>query len=168
MRLIDEIYTQDPAFGVVKVTICLRRQGHIVNEKRIRRLMRQMGLEAIYPKPRLSQGNKEHKKYPYLLKGLDIEKPNHVCCTDITYIRMAKGFIYLVAIMDWFSRYVLSWTVSITLEVDFCLEALQKALEKGVCAEIFNSDQGSQFTSKEFTGRLEDAGMKVSKVLPIV
>jgi len=162
MRLIDEIYTQDPAFGVARVTICLRRQGHIVSEKRIRRLMRQMGLEAIYPKPRLSQGNKEHKKYPYLLKGLDIERPNHVWCTDITYIRMAKGFIYLVAIMDWFSRYVLAWNVSITLEVDFCLEALQKALNKGICAEIFNSDQGSQFTSNEFTGRLEDAGMRIS------
>lgn len=162
MRLIDEIYTQDPAFGVVKVTVCLRRQGHIVNEKRIRRLMRQMGLEAIYPKPRLSQGNKEHKKYPYLLKGLHIGRPNHVWCTDITYIRMAKGFIYLVAIMDWFSRYVLAWNVSITLEVDFCLEALQKALNKGICAEIFNSDQGSQFTSNEFTGRLEDAGMRIS------
>jgi putative transposase len=162
MRLIDEIYTQDPAFGVEKVTVCLRNRGHIVNEKRTRRLMRKMGLEAIYPKPRLSQGNKEHEKYPYLLKGLQIERPNHVWCTDITYIPMTKGFIYLVAIMDWFSRYVLSWNVSITMEVDFCLEALENALKRQASAEIFNSDQGSQFTSKVFTNRVKDAGMKIS------
>lgn len=123
--------------------------------------MRVMGLEAIYPKPRLSQGSEAHRKYPYLLKGVKIEKPNHVWSTDITYIRLRQGFVYLVAILDWFSRYVLSWKVSLTMEVEFCLEALEVALKINRPA-IFNSDQGSQFTSVDFTGRLQTEGIRIS------
>ena len=139
----------------------LRTQGHGVNHKRISRLMQVMGLEAIYPKPRLSQGNEQHRKYPYLLKGVKIEKPNHVWSTDITYIRLRQGFVYLVAILDWFSRYVLSWKISLTMEVEFCLEALEMALQIDRPA-IFNSDQGSQFTSVEFTNRLQKEGIRIS------
>ena len=120
-----------------------------------------MGIEAIYPKERLSVTSKENKKYPYLLRGLIIKEPDHVWSTDITYIRMSKGFLYLVAIIDWYSRYVLAWELSNTLEVGFCLEALQEALRISR-PEIFNSDQGSQFTSKEFTGRLEEEGIRIS------
>lgn len=161
MRLIDMFFTDDPTLGVPKMTAHLRKLEHRVNEKRIRRLMRLMGLMAIHPKPRLSRPEKEHEKFPYLLKGLRIERPNQVWCTDITYIRLRLGFVYLVAIMDWFSRYVLSWKISISLEVEFCLEALDKALASGR-PEIFNSDQGSQFTSRKFVGRLKDAQVKIS------
>jgi putative transposase len=161
MRLIDKLYTDYPFYGVRRMTAWLRSQGESVNHKRISRLMNQMGIEAIYPKPRLSKSNQEHRKYPYLLKGLTIERPNQVWCTDITYIPMRKGFIYLVAIMDWFSRYVLSWSVSITLDVGFCLEALQKALNV-TRPEIFNSDQGSQFTSNEFINCLKDRNIRIS------
>ena len=123
--------------------------------------MRLMGIEAIYPKPRLSKVNKEHIKYPYLLRGLTIDHPNQVWCVDITYIRMLRGFVYLVAIMDWYSRYVLSWKLSTTLETEFCIQALRESLEHA-CPEIFNSDQGSQFTSQEFTSILLNAGIKIS------
>ena len=133
----------------------LRTLGRVVNKKRIGRLMRVMGLETIYPKPRLSLGNVQHKKYPYLLKGVKIERPNHVWSTDITYIRMRQGFVYLVAILDWFSRYVVSWKVSTSMEVDFCLEALEMAFEIDK-PTIFNSDQGSQFTSTGFYESLEE------------
>jgi len=128
MRLIDKQYTHTPFYGVPRMTAWLRRRDHEVNPKRVRRLMRLMGLEAIYPKPRLSLGAKSHHKYPYLLRGLKIEAPNQVWATDITYIRLASGFVYLVAIMDWFSRYVVSWEVSVTLEAAFCLAALERAL----------------------------------------
>ena len=161
MRLIDEQYTRTPFYGVRKLTHWLGRVGHLVNPKRVRRLMRQMGLEAIYPKPHLSNPGVGHRIYPYLLRGLDIVRPNQVWATDITYIRMRQGFVYLVAIMDWFSRYVVSWEVSITLEVSFCLASLDWAL----CSarpEIFNSDQGSQFTSEVFTRRLETVGILIS------
>ncbi|GAB6886990.1 hypothetical protein JCM13304A_04880 [Desulfothermus okinawensis JCM 13304] len=161
MRLIDEQYTKAPFYGSRRMTAWLRHQGYKVNRKRVQRLMRLMGIEAIYPKKRLSVSSNKCKKYPYLLRGLSIKKPDHVWSTDITYIRMSRGFLYLVAIIDWYSRYVLSWELSNTLEVGFCLEALQKAL-KIFRPEIFNSDQGSQFTSKEFTGRLEDAGIRIS------
>jgi len=161
MRVIDEQYTRRPFFGVGKMTAWLRRQGYRVNPKRIRRLMRLMGLEAIYPKRYLSQPAKEYKRYPYLLEGLEIDHPNQVWGMDITYIRMSRGFVYLVAVMDWYSRYVLSWEISITLEKGFCLEALKKALEIAV-PEIFNTDQGSQFTSDEFTGCLKDHGISIS------
>jgi len=151
MRLIDEQYTRRPTFGVEKMRDWLRNQGHWVNIKRVRRLMRLMGLYAIYPKPRISKFCPEHKVYPYLLRGLTIDHPNQVWSSDITYIRLLHGFVYLVAVMDWFSRYVLSWKLSISLEKEFCLDALTEALIVST-PEIFNSDQGSQFTSEEFTG----------------
>lgn len=161
MNLIDEQYTKTPYYGVEKMTAWLERQGYKVNPKRIRKLMRKMGLEAIYPKRNLSISSAEHKKYPYLLRDLSIERPDQVWCADITYIRMAQGFLYLVAIMDWYSRYVLSWRLSNTLDTGFCLEALEAALAVSQ-PEIFNTDQGVQFTSEDFTGRLEIAGIKIS------
>jgi len=163
MQLIDEEYTRHPFYGVPKMTVYLRRQGHLVNPKRIRRLMRRMGLEAIYPKPKrnLSLPDKAHKKYPYLLGNLEITRPDQVWAVDITYVRMYRGWMYLVAIMDWFSRYVISWELSLTLEADFCVATLVQALARG-CPEICNSDQGSQFTSDDFTGLLRDAGVLIS------
>lgn len=161
MNLIDEQYTRTPFYGVRRMREWLRTQGHAVNTKRVGRLMRMMGLEAIYPKPRLSQSSEQHRKYPYLLKGMKVENPNHVWSTDITYIRLRQGFVYLVAILDWFSRYVLSWKVSLTMEVEFCLEALNMALKINQPI-IFNSDQGSQFTSADFTDRLKAAGIRIS------
>jgi putative transposase len=161
MNLIDEQYTKMPFYGIDKMTAWLRKTGYPVNPKRIRRLMRKMGLEAIYPKKNLSIPSEDHKKYPYLLRGLVIAKPDQVWCADITYIRMAQGFLYLIAIMDWYSRYVLSWRLSNTLDVGFCLEALEAALAISQ-PDIFNSDQGVQFTSKEFTGRLEGCGIRIS------
>lgn len=161
MRLIDEQYTKTPFYGSRNMTTCLKRQGYKVNRKRIRRLMEQMGLEAVYPKPNLSKGIKEHKKYPYLLRDVEITRRDQVWSTDITYIRLKQGFIYLVAVIDWYSRYVLSWEISTTLDKEFCMKALNKALESGT-PEIFNTDQGVQFTSFEFTGRLEDAGIQIS------
>ena len=161
MRLIDEQYTRRPTFGVEKMRDWLRNQGHWVNEKRIRRLMRLMGLYAIYPKPRISQSNSEHKKYPYLLKGVTVDHPDQAWASDITYIRLLHGFVYLVVIMDWFSRYVLSWELSITLEKEFCLEALRRALMVSR-PDIFNSDQGPQYTSEEFIGILKDADIRIS------
>lgn len=161
MRLIDEQYTRMPYYGSPRMTAWLCRQGYHVNHKRVERLMAIMGLEAIHPGPNTSKRHHAHKIYPYLLSGVKVVRPNQVWSTDITYIRMAYGFIYLVAIMDWFSRYVLSWRVSITLDVDFCMEALDAALAINR-PEIFNSDQGCQFTSKDFTGRLEDEGIRIS------
>lgn len=161
MNLIDEQYTRTPFYGVEKMTQWLKRQGYPVNCKRIRRLMRTMGLEAVYPGPRLSISNKEHRKYPYLLRNLTINRPDQVWCTDITYIRMKQGFIYLTAIMDWYSRYVLAWELSNTMDKGFCIEALERAL--GISGpEIFNMDQGSQFTSIDFTGILEANGIRIS------
>lgn len=161
MRRIDEQYTRCPFYGSRRLTAWLRGGGFEVNRKRVARLMRVMGLEAVYPKPRLSQPGEGHKIYPYRLQQVQIERVNQVWSTDITYIRLAQGFIYLVAVMDWFSRYVLSWALSLTLEVDFCLEALRSALGRGR-PEIFNSDQGSQFTSERFTGELEARGIAIS------
>lgn len=161
MQLIDRQYLKTPFYGVPRMTTTLRKQGYRVNEKRVRRLMRLMGLEAVYPKPRLSQGNAEHRKYPYLLRDLKITRPNQVWSTDITYVPLPSGFLYLVAVMDWYSRYVLSWRLSNSLDVTFCLEALEEALER-TKPEIFNTDQGSQFTSLEFTGRLEKGGIQIS------
>ena len=161
MRLIDQEYTRHPFYGSRRMTGWLCGQGHEVNRKRVRRLMEVMGIEAIYPKPRLSQPGEGHKIYPYLLRDVEVTRVNQVWSTDITYIRMAGGFVYLVAVMDWFSRYVLSWAVSLTMELDFCVEALQKALRRGR-PEIFNSDQGSQFTSENFTGELAQRGITIS------
>jgi len=154
MRLIDEQYTKTPFYGYLKMTAHLRRLGHQVNPKRVRRLMRKMDLVAIYPKPRTTIVVPEHKVYPYLLRGLAITRPNQVWCADITYVPMLQGFMYLVAIMDWFSRYVLAWQLSNTLDGAFCLEALEQALHLGK-PDIFNTDQGVQFTARSFTGRLE-------------
>jgi putative transposase len=161
MNLIDEHYTKMPFYGVDKMTEWLKREGYAVNIKRVRRLMRKMGLEAIYPKQNLSLSSAAHKKYPYLLRDLAIERPDQAWCADITYIRMAQGFLYLVAIMDWYSRYVLSWRLSNTLDGGFCLEALEAALAISQ-PEIFNTDQGVQFTSKDVTGRLEASGIRIS------
>lgn len=161
MREIDEIYTRMPFYGVPRMTAELIRRGYQVGEKRVRRLMKEMGIRAIYPKPNLSKPGKAHLIYPYLLKDVEIRMRNHVWSTDITYIRMNRGFIYLVAVMDWYSRYVLSWEVSISLDVEFCIEALEKAFREGI-PSIFNSDQGSQFTSEAFTGRLLERGIKIS------
>jgi putative transposase len=161
MNLIDEQFTRTPFYGVEKMTAWLRRQGQEVNRKRVRRLMRLMGLEAIYPKQRLSLPNQAHKKYPYLLRNLAIVHPDHVWCADITYIRMLHGFVYLTAVMDWYSRFVLAWEISTTLDSSFCLLAMEQALELSK-PQIFNSDQGSQFTSLEFTQRLEQRDIRIS------
>lgn len=161
MRLLDEQYTRTPFYGVRKMVWWLDEQGYPVNPKRVRRLMRLMGLEAIYPKPRLSLPAPGHKIYPYLLRDLTINRPDQAWCSDITYIRLRGGFIYLVAVMDWFSRYVLAWEVSVSLETSFCVSALNWALERGR-PDIFNTDQGSQFTSHDFTGRLEDHSIDIS------
>jgi putative transposase len=161
MRLLDEQYTRTPFYGIRKMTRWLSEQGYRVNPKRIRRLMRRMGLEAIYRKPRLSVPEWGHRIYPYRLRGLKIDRPDQVWSSDITYIRLRQGFLYLVAVMDWFSRYVLAWEVSVSLETSFCLAALDWALQSGL-PDIFNTDQGSQFTSEEFTGRLETYGVAIS------
>jgi putative transposase len=161
MRLIDQQYLKTPYYGYPKMTAHLRRAGYVVNPKRIRRLMRKMNLMAIYPKPRTSIAAPENKSYPYLLRGLEITKPNQVWSTDITYIPMQKGFMYLVAVMDWFSRYVLSWQLSNTLDGAFCLVALAEALQQGK-PEIFNTDQGVQFTAHAFTSSLEAADIRIS------
>jgi putative transposase len=163
MKLIDEQYIETPFYGIDKMTAWLRRKGHYVNHKRVRRLMRQMGLEAVYPrlKRSLSLADKQHRIYPYLLKDVQITRPDQVWSADITYIRMYRGWLYLVAVMDWFSRYVLSWGISVTLEADFCVLALQQALSFGR-PDIFNTDQGGQFTSIDFTKVLLDAGIQIS------
>lgn len=161
MRLMDEQYTRAPFYGSRRMVVWLREQGYEVNRKRVARLMELMGIEAVYPKPKLSQPGEGQQIYPYLLEGVEVNRVNQVWSTDITYIRMAGGFVYLVAVMDWFSRFVLSWALSLTMEVDFCLAALQQALRRGR-PEIFNSDQGSQFTSEKFTGKLEAQGIAVS------
>jgi putative transposase len=163
MRLIDEQYVQTPFYGIDKMVAWLGRKGHKVNHKRVRRLMRQMGLEAVYPRKKrnLSIPDKQHRIYPYLLKNVQIDRTDQVWSSDITYIRMYRGWVYLAAVMDWFSRYVLSFEISLTLESDFCVEALKQALSFGI-PEIFNTDQGSQFTSIEFTKVLQDAGVQIS------
>jgi len=161
MSLIDRQYTATPFFGVRRMTATLKREGHAVNDKRVRRLMRVMGLEAIYPKPRTSLKNQANPVYPYLLKGLTIDRPDQVWATDITYIPLQRGWVYLVAVMDWFSRYVLAWEMSNTLDSSFCVDALRRALSLGRPG-IFNSDQGSQFTSEAFTGVLKGAGVRIS------
>ena len=161
LRLLDEQYTRTPFYGVRKMRQELVRRGYQVNPKRVRRLLRQMGLEAIYAKPRLSVSAPGHRIYPYLLRGLAIVRPDQVWGADITYIRMRRGFAYLVAIMDWYSRYVLSWELSVTLDVGFCVAALSWAL-RSAQPKIFNSDQGSQFTSEDFTKLLLGHGVQIS------
>jgi len=160
-NLIDKEYIENPFYGYRRITASLRRQGHLVNHKKVSRLMREMGLYGICPKKNLSKANKEHKKYPYLLRGVKISHSNHVWSTDITYIHMKKGFAYLTAIIDWYSRYVLTWELSNTLDQEFCLEALDKAFFYGKPL-IFNTDQGSQYTSKKYTGILESKKISIS------
>jgi putative transposase len=161
MRLIDEQFTKTPFYGIRRMTAWLSTQNEPVNHKRVQRLMRKMGLEAIYPKPHLSRPGESARRYPYLLTGLELTAPNQVWSTDITYIRLPQGFIYLVAVIDWFSRYVLAWEVSNTMDVSFCLNALDQALKRGQ-PQIFNTDQGAQFTSVAFTDRLVQAGIQIS------
>ena len=161
MRLLDEQYTRTPYYGSRKMTEWLATVGHKVNRKRVSRLMRLLGIEAVYPKPKLSRAGEGHRIYPYLLRGTTVERVNQVWGTDITYIRMAQGFGYLVAVMDWYSRFVLSWSLSSTMEVEFCIEALQRALRRGR-PEVFNSDQGAQFTSDRFTGVLAEQRVAIS------
>jgi putative transposase len=161
MGLMDRQYLQTPFYGSWKMTVSLSRQGHQVNRKRVQRLMRRMGIEAIYRRPKTTRPDSGHKVYPYLLKGLQIDKVNQVWATDITYIPMACGFMYLMCVMGWHSRYVLSWRLSNTLEVDFCVEALEEALSYDAPG-ILNTDQGSQFTSEAFTSVLLNRGVQIS------
>jgi len=161
-RQIDELYTARPFFGSRQMRDTLRRKGMRINRKRVQRLMRLMGLVSVAPKPGTSKRGIGHKIYPYLLRKLAVARPNQVWCTDITYIRLAQGFVYLVAVMDWHSRKVLSWELSATMDESFCLSALERAFRLFGKPEIFNTDQGAQFTSKAFTGLLKDQGVKIS------
>jgi putative transposase len=161
MRLIDEQYLKTLFYGWLRMTAHLRRHGFAVNHKRVQRLMQRMGLQAIYPKPKTTVPGQGHKVYPYLLRGLEIIRPNHVWSADITYVPMHHDFMYLVAIIDWFSRYILAWQLSNTLDGHFCLETLRQALQRGH-PDIFNTDQGVQFTAAAFTGCLEVAGIHIS------
>jgi putative transposase len=159
MRLIDEEFLRHPFYGTRKMRDYLNRQGFPVNRKRVQRLMRLMGIESVAPKPNTSRPRREHKVYPYLLRNLSITKPDQVWCSDITYIRLAHGFVYLTAVMDWASRYVLSWELSVTMDDDFCVNALKSAFRKHNSPEIFNTDQGSQYTGNAFTGALEERAL---------
>lgn len=162
MRRIDEQYTQTPFYGSRRMTVRLREQGYAVNRKRVQRLMRRMGVEAVYPKRRLSAGGAESRVFPYLLRGVTVVRPDQVWSADITYIRLRRGFLYLVAVMDWYSRCVLSWELSNALEAGFCVEALERALGGPRKPSVFNTDQGAQFTSEEFIERLRRAEVAVS------
>ncbi len=161
MKLIDHQYLATPFYGARKIAAWLKSKSHRVNRKRVRRLMQLMGLKAIYRRPRTSKPAPGHKIYPYLINGMKITRPNQVWAADITYIPMARGFLYLVAIIDWYSRYVLSWRLSNTLDAGFCVEALEEALKKGR-PDIFNTDQGAQFTGEAFTGLLQQHGVRIS------
>jgi putative transposase len=162
MRRIDELFTAWPFLGSRRMTVMLRSEGHGINRKRVRRLMRKMGIAALGPRPRTSKPSPGHKIFPYLLRDMAIEQPNQVWCADITYIPIGRGFLYLVAVMDWASRAVLAWRLSNTMDVSFCLTALEEALARFGRPEIFNTDQGSQFTSAAFTGALAMAGIRIS------
>lgn len=162
MKRMDELFMNYPFYGSRQIVAHLKREGIHVGRRRVRRLMRLMGLQAIYQKPRTSTPNPAHKIYPYLLRGMKITQANHVWCTDITYIPMQNGFLYLVVVMDWATRHVLSWRLSNTLEASFCVEALQEALQRYDAPKIFNTDQGAQFTSLAFTGVLREVGVQIS------
>ena len=161
MRLLDEQYTRTPFYGKRKMVHFLAEQGYAVDRKRVRRLMQRMGLETIYPKPHLSRPGETSVRYPYLLRGMIITSRDQVWSSDITYIRLARGFVYLVAIIDWFSRFVLAWELSTTLDTSFCLEALDRAM-RAARPQIFNTDQGVQFTCRDFTDRLRSAQIRIS------
>lgn len=162
MRLIDEQYLKTPTYGSRSMARHFRRQGRRVNRKHIQRLMRLMGIEAIYPKPHTSRPFPDHKIYPYLLRNVKIDHVNHVWASDISYVPMARGFMYLVVVMDWYSRKILAWRISNTLDSDFCVQALQEALGRYGKPEIFNTDQGAQFTGKDFTQTLKDHQVTIS------
>jgi putative transposase len=162
MRVIDEQFLETPWYGSRQMARHLRRHGHTVNRKRVRRLMAMMGLQAVYQRPKTTVRHPEHRIWPYLLRTLVIDRPNQVWCSDITYIPMRRGFLYLVAVMDWASRRVLAWRLSNTMDVEFCVEAVEDAMARHGRPEIFNTDQGSQFTSPRFTGLLTQAGIRVS------
>jgi putative transposase len=162
MRLIDEIYTKYPFFGSRQIRNHINNQGHRVNRKRVQRLMRLMGLEAVAPGKRTSLPNRKHKVYPYLLGHLNINRPNQVWCSDITYIRLKHGFAYLTVVMDWYSRCILSWELSVTMDESFCVSALERAIRRYGCPDIFNTDQGSQYTGAAFTGILKEHGIRIS------
>lgn len=162
MKLIDQQFMDTPCYGARQMARHLRRQGYCVNRKRVRRLMQRMGLMAIYQKPKTSAPHPEHRVYPYLLKGIEIKEPNQVWCADVTYIPMRRGFLYLVAVLDWYSRKILSWRLSSTLDAEFCVAAVEDALAKYGTPRIFNTDQGSQFTSLAFTRALKNAGVRIS------
>jgi len=162
MRRIDEMHLKRPFYGSRRIRDWLQDEGYDINRKRVQRLMRQMGIRALYPKPRTSKPGKGHKIYPYLLRDLVIDRPNQVWATDISYIPMAKGFVYLVAVIDWYSRKVLSWRLSNSMDTDFCIDALEEALSRHGTPDIFNTDQGAQFTSEAFTDVLKEAGIDIS------
>jgi putative transposase len=161
-RLIDEEYTRRPFYGSRRMVVYLGRQGHLVNRKRVQRLMRAMGLAGMAPGPNTSGKHPQHKVYPYLLRGMSVERPNQVWSADVTYIRLARGFVYLVAVIDWYSRRVLSWRISNSMDASFCVDCLEDALRAYGKPEVFNSDQGSQFTSNAFTGVLKREGIAIS------
>ena len=161
-RLIDEEYTRSPFYGSRKMVAYLERCGHSVNRKRVQRLMRTLGLAGMAPGPNTSRSHPQHKVYPYLLRGVAVTKPNQVWSTDITYVRLARGFVYLVAVIDWYSRRVLSWRISNSMEAVFCVDCLEEALRHHGRPEVFNSDQGAQFTSEAFTGVLKREGITIS------
>lgn len=162
MKMIDEIFTEHPYYGTRRMAYILKKEGYDIGRKKVKKYYQIMGIEAVYPKMNLSRRNQAHKVYPYLLRDLEITYPNQVYCADITYIRLRQGFVYLVAIMDWHSRYILSWRVSISLENEFCVNALNEALLVHGKPDIFNTDQGVQFTSKDFTKVLESEAIKIS------
>lgn len=162
MRLIDKEYTDHPFYGTRQILNVLRRKGYKINRKRVQRLMRKMGIQSIAPKPNTSRANPRNKVYPYLLKSFDVTRSNQAWCTDITYIPLSGGFVYLTAVMDWYSRYVLSWELSITMDTDFCISSLERALRCHGTPYIFNTDQGSQYTSHEFTKVLKEKNIKIS------
>ena len=162
MKLIDRCHMELPFYGSRRIVDWLGDEGYLVNRKRVQRLMRTMGIVAVYPKKNLSRANQAHRVYPYLLRNLNIDRPNQVWATDITYLPMARGFVYLVAVIDWYSRRVLSWRLSNTLDSQFCVDALEDAIAKYGAPEIFNTDQGSQFTSEEFTGVLKREEIQIS------
>ena len=162
MRRIDELHLEFPFAGVRMLRDVLRKEGHVIGRKRVRTVMQNMGIKALYPKPRTSKRGPVHPVFPYLLRDLIIDRPNHVWAADITYVPMHRGFVYLVAVMDWATRKVLSWRVSNTLTTDFCLDAVREAITRYGCPELFNTDQGSQFTSSDFTGLLKEHGIRIS------
>lgn len=162
MKVIDKEYTDHPFYGTRQMRNVLRRKGYKINRKRVQRLMRKMGIQSIAPKPNTSKAHPQHKIYPYLLNNFDVTRADQVWCTDLTYIRLAGGFVYLTAVMDWYSRYVLSWELSVTMDSEFCVSALERALRCHGKPYIFNTDQGSQYTSNEFTKVLKDKDIKIS------